>query len=403
MSNLIVFKTKMFPTVSETFVTSNIVAAIKAGLSVKIVVDTVNPLNNSSQPELLQEYGLMDKVTSIRLPKSSFVRLIKALGYLIDPTLFRFFLKYCRLKKRVTLQFIFFLQFYKKLRKTKIFHVHFADSANPLLDLKEIGFLDTKVVVTFHGYDAHFIEQQNNEMVDCYLKHVDTITVNSEYLKEVLQAKGFESKQIDVVPIGIDCEFFRKDKARLYTENECKLITVGRLMPLKGQHLGIEAIKLLQNKGYRINYSLVGSGPQLDMLKKTATALGVQDSVDFLGPKNQSEIKELLSEHSIFLMTSIVDEDMRREAFGVVSLEAQAMGLPVIAFRSGGVPETLVENTTGFLVEEENVAAFAAKIESLITNANKLETMSTAAVDHVNKNFDIRTTSNKYIALYENL
>jgi colanic acid/amylovoran biosynthesis glycosyltransferase len=161
-----------------------------------------------------------------------------------------------------------------------------------------------------------------------------------------------------------------------------------------------EVAKDLKDKGYDVQYNLVGSGAELEKLQDLIVQLQLEDTVFLLGTKDQSEIKSLLESHHLFLMTSTSDEKGRREAFGVVSLEAQSMGLPVIGFKSGGFPETISEGKTGYTVEDRNVEAMSLAIETVINDSLLFESMSMEAVKHVSANFSKENTTDKYIQLY---
>ena len=402
MNNLIVFKTNAFPTFSETFIVSNITAAIDAGFKVKIIVDTINPKANTSQPAILEQYGLLDMVSKFQQPKAKKKRIIKSFQYLLNPLLFYYFLRYLILKKKVSLSYIFNLKFYKDFRNTKTFHVHFATAINPLFELKEIGFLKSNIVVTFHGYDEHALPkgEQLKNTIHNFNKYVSHITANTQYLKNKLVAKGFFEKDIKVIPIGIHINFF-KNEEDLNTEIEpFKIITVGRFVEIKGQVFGIEAIKLLKDKGYNVVYTLVGYGEEFKKFQELVAKLNLEETVTFFGSGNQDEIKILLNEHNLFLMTSTSDRSERCEAFGVVSLEAQAMGLPVIGFKSGGFPETLVEGKTGITVTDKDIEAMASAIEYLMFNNDRLLEMGMAAKKHIRDNFDSSIVTCKYLELY---
>jgi len=99
-------------------------------------------------------------------------------------------------------------------------------------------------------------------------------------------------------------------------------------------------------------------------------------------------------------LTSTSDRSERCEAFGVVSLEAQAMGLPVIGFKSGGFPETLVEGKTGITVTDKDIEAMASAIEYLMFNNDRLLEMGMAAKKHIRDNFDSSIVTCKYLELY---
>ena len=402
MKNLIVFKTNAFPTFSETFIVSNITAAIDAGFKVKIIVDTINPKANTSQPAILEQYGLLDMVSKFWQPKAKIKRIMKSFQYLLNPLLFYYFLRYIILKKKVSLSYIFILKFYKDFRDTKTFHVHFATAINPLFELKEIGFLKSNIVVTFHGYDEHSLPKGEllKNTIHNFNKYVSHITANTQYLKNKLVAKGFFEKDIKVIPIGIDTNFFKNDENINLEKEPFKIITVGRFVEIKGQAYGIESVKLLKDKGYNIVYTLIGYGEELKKLQELVAKFNLVETITFFGSGNQDEIKTLLKEHHLFLMTSTSDRAERCEAFGVVSLEAQAMGLSVIGFKSGGFPETLIEGKTGITVKDKDIEAMANEIEKLMLNNDRLQEMGTEAKKHIRANFDSKIVTCKYLELY---
>lgn len=402
MNNLIIFKTIAFPTISETFIVSNIVEAVKKGYEVKIIVDSINPKANTSQPNLLTQYGLLDKVSKFEQPRGKVNRYIKAVYFLLNPVLFFYFIRYIKMKKKISLSYIFILRFYLKFKKVKIFHVHFATSIHPLFELKEIGFLKSKIMVTFHGYDEHFLPKGEllKDLIYKFNKYVFQITSNTQYLKNKLEAKGFLANKIKIVPIGIDADFFENDTSEVVEKQIFKIITIGRFVELKGQSYGIKAVKLLKDKGYNIAYTLVGYGEEFSKLEQLVKKLNLEDMVTFCGSKNQDEIKALLKEHQLFLMTSTSDKTERCETFGIVSLEAQAMGVPVVGFKSGGFPETLIECKTGITVEDKNYTEMADIIELLINDQEKRNRMSEAAKKHIKDNFDTSKVTVKYIELY---
>jgi colanic acid/amylovoran biosynthesis glycosyltransferase len=403
-SNSIVFKTNSFPEKTETFIVANIVETIKHGFRISIIVDKIKSKKNSSQPLLIDQYKLLDRVVSFSPPEGKISRYLKAIQLVLNPIIFYFFVKYWLLKKQKSLDYIFILHFYKNFRNTKVFHVHFANTLSPLIELKKIGFLDSLLIVTFHGYDAHFLPKGNNleNLLDDYKNYVDQISVNSSYLKNILVSKGFSIGHIKTIPIGYDSAVFKIEKPKIFNNNPFKIITVGRLEKIKGHEYGIRAIKLLLERGYKIDFSIIGEGSEFKKLKALIKELNLNDTISLMGSKSQLEIKELLKSHQLFLMTSTADENNRREAFGVVSLEAQAMGLPVIGFDSGGFPETIIENKTGILVKDKDYNDLSKSIETLINNAELYKSMSDYAIEHVQKNFNANCTSKKYVDFYNN-
>lgn len=397
----VIFKTKSFPTGSETFVVNNVVEAIKSGFQVTIITDKKNNPSQSTQEHLLNEFEIPKKIQEYSEPKRKFKRYLKALKLVSNPFLFYYYIRYSKFKKKKSLSNLFRLAFYYPYRKTT-FHVHFSTALEPVLELKKIGFLKAKIIVTFHGYDAFYLPsgKQLESLVSDYKIYVNWITVNSAYLKKQLVEKGFPQTKIITVPMGVDVEFFNPSESKKEIETPIQLITVARLVDLKGVDYGIQVLKKLLHLGYDVHYTIVGEGPEEERLKALCHALGVTDNLHFLGKKSQAEIKNILDKHHIFLMTSTIDKDGRREAFGVVSLEAQAMELPVIGFQSGGFPETLVDGKTGFLVEDQDVEAMAAVVEKLFNDRHLLQQMAKNARAHVVENFSFEKTTKKYLERY---
>ncbi len=401
MKKKIIFKTKSFPTVSETFVVNNVVEAIKNGFEVTIITDKKNNLTKSSQTQLLNDHKIPDKTRVFTEPTGKLNRYITALMILFNPVLLFYYIRYAKFRKKKNLSLLFRMAFYYPYR-TMTFQVHFANALEPLLELKKIGFLRSKIIVTFHGYDAYYLPTGKSleNLVSDYKIYVDWITVNSAYLKKKLVEKGFPETKIIIVPIGVDVGFFKPSESKKEIETPIQLITVARLVDLKGVDYGIQVLKKLIHLGYDVHYTIVGEGPEEDHLKALCHSLGVADNVHFSGKKSQPEIKSLLESHQLFLMTSTIDKDGRREAFGVVSLEAQAMELPVVGFQSGGFPETLVDGKTGFLVEDQDVEAMATAVEKLINDRQLLQQMGKQARTHVVENFSFEKTTKKYLELY---
>ena len=399
----VVFKVKSFPEASETFVLNSIIQSIKNGDDVVIITEKLNSITNSSQAELFETYDILSKVVVYSTPKQKSERWKLALKSVINPIILFYYVKYFFLTKRKSLDYFYYLKFYSNYRNIDAFHVHFEPALKPLAHLKSIGYIVSKIVVTFHGYDAHFIEKGKleNPYKRWFTNAINTITVNSIYLKDKLVSKGFNPEVIKIVPIGIDVNLFKNSKTNSTITKTCKLITVGRLIPLKGQEYGIRAVKQLIDKGYAIEYDIIGNGPNLEALKRLSKALDIEKQVVFKGKLSQTEIKTQLSQSNIFLMTSTVDENNRREAFGLVSIEAQAMGLPVIGFNSGGFVETIKDNQTGFLVKDKDVDGLVQKVEDLITDSNLLTKMSNNAKVHAHENFSLESEQTSYLKYYK--
>lgn len=403
-SQLILFKLKSFPQVSETFVVTNILYALRKGYVVSILCDRFLGLSNSSQKMELQEVKLGDQIfPPIKQNKSRLGKLFQLFSFLIKPRNLYFTFKYKTHKSKGFFEAAFILKQYEQIGYKQVFHVHFNNAIQPLIDLCSIGYINPSVIITFHGYDAFLETKESFESKygAFYKEYVKAVTVNSNYLKKIVLNLGVEERLIKVVPIGIDTTIFTGIPKTIKPSEQIKLLTVGRLVQLKGHLYGLQAIKILKEKGYDVHYTIVGEGAERTKLEIEAKTLEIENHVTFTGTATQAEVKDYMEQTNIFLMTSTFDDlTGRREAFGLVSVEAQAMGVPIVGFNSGGFPDTILEGETGFIVEDRNVTMLTQSILTLINNPQLYQKMSKAAIKH-SGDFDNSKTTQRYLDLYK--
>lgn len=402
MDKDIVFIVSDFPLVSQTFVVSNVVEAIKKGYDVQVLTSRLYDVTESSQSEIISEYKVMDKTSCFTEPVKKSERYKMAFKYLLDFKMLYYFIKYIFVKeKKISLSDIFLLQYYKPYRKAKVFHVHFADAASFIVNLKKIGFLTSKVMITFHGYDAYFKDEVEREKLrkkyTLLFEVVDKVTINTPYLKDIVIALGCPSHVLQTIPVGIDTNYYTPITypKEIVEGAKIALLSIGRLIELKGHTYGILAVKELVNKGYNIQYTIIGEGVLYKELEQLIKEQELEDYIVLYGKGTQEEVKVTLEKTTIFLMTSIANSKGRQEAQGVVTIEAQAMGLPVIGFDSGGVSYTVTEETS-ILVPQKDVIQLVKEIEYVIRNKSNYQSMSLEARKWAVHQFDISSMVNAY-------
>lgn len=406
MKPSITFKINRFPEVSETFIVSNIIYAIRQSFNVRILCDTFLGMSNSSQQQELEHYGVEEKIIPAIKPKQKTIaKFIQLSSFLIKPRNIYFTFKYRAYKPKGFLNCAFILKQYEHLPDKPVFHVHFNHTLESLFDITDIGYINPRVIVTFHGYDA-FLETAESFQTKYgafYRKYVKAVTVNSNYLKKEVLGLGVEERLIRVVPIGLDRTIFKGTPKTLNTNEQIEIVTVGRLVQLKGHLYGLQTIKSLKEQGYKVHYTILGEGKERGKLENETKKLGLERHVTFKGAASQNQVKKCMEKSHIFLMTSTFDDvSKRREAFGLVSVEAQAMGLPVVGFNSGGFPDTIIEGKTGFAVEDRNDKDLTDKMLHLLENSLLYQEMSKSAIDHA-ATFDQKLTTQQYLDLYEEL
>ncbi len=157
------------------------------------------------------------------------------------------------------------------------------------------------------------------------------------------------------------------------------ILTVARLVPHKGQDMGIRALASLAHDFPELRYIMVGEGHDEQRLRALAHELGVSDKVGFVGPMRDDELPEAYATSTIYLGASRVDREINVEGFGISFLEAGASGVPSVAGDSGGVRSAVRDGETGVVVPATDLDAITGAIRSLLLNDERRKQMGQAA------------------------
>ena len=176
-----------------------------------------------------------------------------------------------------------------------------------------------------------------------------------------LLEKEIKFSQWSVCPNIVQQDFFLATSCVKRNEQAFKFINIGALEVKKNQIILIHAVKNLIIKGIDVELKIIGSGSQYPFLKEAIHQLGLEKSVKLLGQKNRADIIELISESDAFVLSSTF------ETFGVVVIEAFSLGKPVITTSCGG-PESLIDESNGLVVTNNNLEDLTAKMYNLIEN-----------------------------------
>jgi glycosyltransferase involved in cell wall biosynthesis len=116
----------------------------------------------------------------------------------------------------------------------------------------------------------------------------------------------------------------------------------------------------------RLHVRLVGDGPLRPELERLARTLGISSRVDFMGSRDETEVRALLDEADLFVLPSRVARDGQMEGLPVVLIEAVACGVPTVATRLSGIPELIADGETGWLAEPGDPQSLRAKLEEAV-------------------------------------
>ena len=207
------------------------------------------------------------------------------------------------------------------------------------------------------------------------LRRADAVFVNSWFSAAHISALGVPALKIHIARPGVDPQrFHRTDgsalRTRLGTEGRRVLLSVGRLIPRKGQDTVIRLLPRIAATVPDVVYCIAGEGVEAERrrLRDLAAAAGVADRVRFLGEVPEGDLPALYAACDVFVMLNRTMPDGDVEGFGIVFLEANACGKPVVGGRSGGAVEAVRDGQTGFLVPEGDDDSAVTSIVRLLTD-----------------------------------
>jgi glycosyltransferase involved in cell wall biosynthesis len=177
------------------------------------------------------------------------------------------------------------------------------------------------------------------------------------------------------------------------------IVAVGRLIAKKGLADLIRACALLVERGRSFRCEIFGEGPLENQLRGQIEELGLQERVQLPGAKPQHEIRTRLAEARVFVLPSIADADGGMDNLPTVIMEAMATGLPVVSTKIGGIPEMVIQDETGFLVQPGDAVALAAAIERLINDCSSAQRLGRAGRQRAQTLFSIEKNVRELLAL----
>ena len=253
-------------------------------------------------------------------------------------------------------------------------------------------------ITTLHGTDITVVgsEPSMARVTQFILRHSDAVTAVSDWLR--LETERFFDMRcpIFVIPNFIDPQAFRRQRQsvrdRFAAPHEKLLLHVSNFRPVKNVP---DIIRVLDITRRRLPCRLVvvGDGPDRPHAEQLARELGVSHLVTFVGM--QSNVLEYLSLADLYLMSS------RSESFGLSALEAMSCSVPVVAYRVGGMPEVILHDRTGYLVESGDVAALGEATADLLADDARRRRFGRAARQRVLAEFTADRIVGQYAALYD--
>ena len=256
------------------------------------------------------------------------------------------------------------------------------------------------LVLTSHGTDLFLLDRFGaaRGAAAAIFRSADQVTVISSPLVERVTALGVERSRVTVVPMPLDARQFGAVPGA--AREAGLLLFVGRLIERKGAEFAIRAAAALAGAGKRVELLVAGDGPARPELERLAADLGMGARVRFLGAVPAGDVAGLYARAAVFLMPAVTDWKGEQEGFGMVLVEAMRCGAPIVATRSGGIPDVVRDGATGLLVPERDPAALAAAVTRLLDDPGLAAQLAEAARRDVDERFAPAAIARTFDAVY---
>jgi phosphatidylinositol alpha-1,6-mannosyltransferase len=214
----------------------------------------------------------------------------------------------------------------------------------------------------------------------------DVVTYISRYTRDRFASAFGPRTALEHLPPGVDAERFRPDpaaraelRARYGLGERPVIVCLSRLVPRKGQDMLIRALPTIRSRVDGAALMIVGGGPYLPTLRRLASSVDVDDHVIFTEGVAPAELPAHHAMADVFAMPCRTrGAGLDVEGLGIVYLEASATGVPVVAGRSGGAPESVLQGRTGFVVDGRSTDQIAEAVSRILKDPDLAARMGEA-------------------------
>jgi phosphatidylinositol alpha-1,6-mannosyltransferase len=230
---------------------------------------------------------------------------------------------------------------------------------------------------------------------DCIYREAGIAIAANEFARRNLIRIGILPSKIRKITPGVDFERFKPRDPdselvdRLRIRGKTVLLTVARLVPRKGHKAVIEALRRLLPEFPNLVYVIVGTGPEEPRLRDLVSEWNVGDAVRFAGFVKDEDLPGFYNACHLFVMPNREEQGSGDiEGFGMVFLEANACGKPVVGGRSGGAAEAVVHGKSGILIDPDNPSELAGSLRQLLRNNDLCLQMGADGFARARSDFD---------------
>lgn len=396
-----------FPSISETFILSQITGLLDLGHDVDVFA-AHTPLAAKVHP-VVDEYRLRAATRYTTLRATHGRNALRALRWVItNPAAFRALRPPSSPGRRPViirrLGLAYVAGAFADRAPYDVIHCHFGGHGATIASLRDVGAVRGRLLITsFHGSDVNAYPRacRDNPYRDLF-RLGDLFTATTDNLTQKLLSLGCPPERLVRHPVSVDVDRITCEQREDSSEGTVRITTVARLAPEKGIEYAIRAIVDLHRRrpDLRLAYQIAGGGALQSHLQSLIDQLEAREYIRLLGWLTDVEVRSLLSRTDVFVLASTRAENGAEEGAGVVLLEAQAAGVPVVATRVGGIPEMLRDGETGYLVNDRDISALTDRLESLIDDRDSWEEIGGRGRRFVETHFSTSSLNQRLVELY---
>jgi colanic acid/amylovoran biosynthesis glycosyltransferase len=285
--------------------------------------------------------------------------------------------------------------FHRGLRDLRpdLIHAHFASGGKTFLPVNKS--LQLPLIVTLHGGSDVPIQKPQMGVYRELAERADLFLCVSDFIRKQAIDAGYPPGKLLVHYIGIDRSLFFPPPYAMDTDS---VLFVGRLVEMKGCEYLLRAMQAVQASRPSTELTIVGDGPLRPELERLAKELRVR--CKFMGVQSTAIIRQLLQKSRLLSLPSVTTADGHVEGLGMVLIEAQAMGVPVVSTFHAGIPEGVADGVTGTLVPERDSEKLAAAILRLLEDQDLWQRYHLATQAHIDRQFDLHKQTARLEDIY---
>jgi glycosyltransferase involved in cell wall biosynthesis len=278
-------------------------------------------------------------------------------------------------------------------------HAHFA-TAPALIAMFVHRLIDLPFSFTAHARDIYV--DTDPRQLQAEMRAARAVVTVSEYNRRHLaRILGPDGDKVRCIHNGLDLRSFPFHPVESNDRRPSVIVSVGRLIEKKGFPDLIVAIDLMRGRLHNVTVQIIGSGPLRTQLEQEVRLRGLQGRIVFLGAQPLTAVRNALRDATVFVLPCTVAQDGDRDGIPTVLLEAMATGAPVVSTSVSGIPELVEPERTGLLVPPSDPASLAHALERLLGDPDLRRRLSWNARAAIEERFTADAAARQLIEVFE--